>query len=81
MSKHVVILEFPNGYIDCIAIEEDEDKAFGKAFKALYADIDTDDCYITIPDNTEGENGIIIYCKNRVTGELISYCTILYFDE
>ena len=81
MSKHVVILEFPNGYIDCIAIEEDEDKAFGKAFNVLCEDIDTDECYITPPCNTEGDNGVVMHCKNRVTGELISYCTILYFDE
>lgn len=79
--KYVVILEIPDtGYIDCIAICNNAEEAYGEAYLNLVDDIG-DNFYITPPRDAEGNNGFIIDCIERSTGNTYESATVLFFDD
>ena len=79
--KYVVILEIPDtGYIDCIAICNNSEEAYGEAYLNLVDDIG-DNFYITQPQETEGNNGFVIECVDMATKKTYETATVLFFDD
>lgn len=83
-DRYVVVLEIPStGYVDCVAICDTAERAYGEAYLALCGDMmNEENCYITLPADREGENGMVMELVNRQTGEVYQTATVLfYFNE
>ncbi len=79
-KKYVVIFESDTGYMDCIAICDSADEAYGKAYLQLSDGMDDDRQYLTSPGYREGENGMIIHLMDKETDKPDSWCTVLFCD-
>lgn len=82
-KKYVVIYESDTGYMDCIAICDNADEAYGKAYLQLcdgFSDDEAREYYLTMPEYREGENGMIIELKEKETDKLDAWCTVLFYD-
>lgn len=77
-SKYVVILESDSGYMDCIAICDKAEEAYGEAFLALVDGIE-EGAYISLPDDREGENGIIIELRRKEDDKVLHWATVLFY--
>ena len=81
MMKYVVILEMDNGYIDCIAVCDKASEAYGEAYLALCDDLDDEQYCITPPAYREGENGFIMELKEKKTGKVEQWATVLFYKQ
>jgi hypothetical protein len=80
--KYVVLLEIPaSGYIDCIAVCESIDEAFGQAYLKLCGDKDQEKFYITIPMQTEGENGFLMECRFKGDDSVYESASVLMYRQ
>lgn len=80
--KYVVLLEIPaSGYIDCIAICDSIDEAFGHAYLNLCEDRDEEKYYITIPVQTEGENGFVMECRCKDDDSIYEAATVVIYRQ
>lgn len=79
-TKYVVILETDSGYMDCIGIYDTAEEAYGKAYLELSDGIE-DGAYITLPEYREGENGMVIECRNKSENKVVHWCTVLFYRE
>lgn len=80
-DKYVVILEIDGGYMDCIAVCDTAAEAYGEAYLALCDGVKPGEYIITVPDDREGENGLIISRRNSKTCEEDMYVTILFYRK
>ena len=79
-QKYVVIYETDTGYMDCIAICDNAEEAYGHALFILSEGLEDDAYYITLPKYREGENGMIIECKRKEDDKAEHWCTVLFYD-
>ena len=80
VKKYVVILELEGGYMDCVAICNTAEEAYGEAYLALCVDEEeSENYYITLPEYREGENGMIIKKINKKTEKVDEYVTVLFY--
>lgn len=80
-SKFVVIFEIDTGYMECIALCDNAEEAYGHAYLRLQYDMNSDDYYLTMADRREGENGFIMECINKKTQKAEQWCTVLFFEN
>lgn len=80
-SKYVVICEIDSGYMDCVAICDNADEAYGKAYLELIDGLDEDNCYVTLPKEIEGENGYFMEVVDGTTKEVLNRVTILFYED
>ena len=70
--------------MDCIAVCDTAAEAYGEAYLALsdgILDSDSKNYSISLPEDREGENGMIISRKNTKTGEEDLFVTILFYRK
>lgn len=77
-EKYVVIYETDMGYMDCIAICDTAEEAYGEAYLALCDDLDEQAHYITLAENREGDNGMIMEVRAKADDKIWAWCTILF---
>ena len=80
-KKYVVIFEIDTGYMDCIAICDSANEAYGEAYLALSDGLEPGEYRITLPEAREGENGFIIECREKESDKLLQWCTVLFYRE
>ena len=80
-KKYVVIYEIDTEYMDCIAICDNAEEAYGHAYLQLGDGLDEGAYYITLPESREGDNGYIIECRDKADDKLIAWCTVLFYRE
>lgn len=78
-KKYVVILESDTGYMDCVAICDKTEEAYGYAYLSLVCAIE-EKCYVTLPDNREGDNGLVIELRRREDDKVLWWATILIYE-
>lgn len=78
--KYVVVFELDGGYMDCVAVCDSMTEAYGYAFCALVDGFDSD-VYVTLPNNREGDNGIVIELKDKTTDEVLQWVTMLFCND
>ena len=78
--KYVIIFELDNGYMDCVAVCDSMTEAYGYAFCALIEGFDSD-VYVALPDNKEGDNGVVIELKDKNTDKVLQWVTILFYND
>lgn len=79
-EKYVVILEIDTGYIQCVAICDTAEEAYGHALLAVSDDVDEEKYYLTIPQEREGENGYMIECRSKDDNSVYHWCTVLFYE-
>lgn len=79
-KKYVVIFESDTGYMDCVAICDKSEEAYGHAYLTLSEGLDEGSYYLTLPEYREGENGMIVECREKGTDKLMHWCTVLFYD-
>ena len=77
--RYVVILELDNGYMDCVHVCYRKNEAYGAAYLALTDGIDADSYYVSLAENKEGDNGVIIELKDKNDDKVIQWVTILTY--
>ncbi len=77
MKQFVVILELDTGYMDCVAVCNTAEEAYGEAYLALADGLEPDDYYITLPEHREGDNGFVIETVEKKTGKVYQTVTVL----
>ena len=78
--KYVVILESDTGYMDCIAICDNADEAYGAAYLALSDGVEDDDkYYLTLPDYREGNNGFVMEIREKEDDKVLYWATVLFY--
>ena len=80
-EKYIVVLENDYGYMDCVAICDNEIEAYGKAFLALTDGLDEKEYYVTPPYPREGENGYVIAAKSHTDNSVVFFVTVLEYRE
>ena len=75
----MVILELDNGYMDCVHVCYRKNEAYGAGYLALTDGIDADSYYVSLAENREGNNGVIIELKDKDDGKVIQWVTILTY--
>lgn len=78
-EKYVVILELDTGYMDCIAICDKANEAYGEAYLALSDGLDVNSYYITLPERREGENGYVMEVVDKETQRITQWVTVLFY--
>ena len=76
-KQFVVILELDTGYMDCLAVCDNAEQAYGEAYLALVDGLDPKDYYISLPEPREGDNGFMIETVEKKTGEIYQTVTVL----
>ena len=77
MKQYVVILELDTGYMDCLAVCDNAEQAYGEAYLALVDDLEPKDYYISLPEPREGDNGFVIETLEKETGKVYQTVTVL----
>lgn len=77
MKQFVVILELDTGYMDCLAVCDNAEQAYGEAYLALVDGLEPDDYYISLPEPREGDNGFVIETVEKKTGKTYQTVTVL----
>lgn len=77
MKQFVVILELDTGYMDCIAVCDNAEQAYGEAYLALVDELEPKDYYISLPEPREGDNGFVIETIEKKTGKVYQTVTVL----
>jgi hypothetical protein len=77
--RYVVILELDNGYMDCIHVCYRKSEAYGAAYLVLTDGMDSDGYYVSLAENREGDNGVIIELKDKDDDKVIQWVTILTY--
>lgn len=80
-KKYVVIYEIDTGYMDCIAICDKAEEAYGHAYLQLGDGLEEGSYYITLPERREGDNGYIIERRDKADDKLMAWCTVLFYRE
>lgn len=80
-KKYVVIYEIDTGYMECIAICDNAEEAYGHAYLQLGEGLEESTYYITLPERREGDNGYIIECRDKADDKLMAWCTVLFYRE
>lgn len=81
MKQFVVILELDTGYMDCIAVCDNAEQAYGEAYLALVDGLEPDDYYISLPESREGDNGFVIDTVEKKTGKVFQTVTVLIHEK
>ena len=81
MKQFVVILELDTGYMDCVAVCNTAEEAYGEAYLALVDALEPDDYYITLPERREGDNGLVIETVEKKTGKVFQTVTVLIHEK
>ena len=81
MKQFVVILELDTGYMDCVAVCNTAEEAYGEAYLALADNLEPDDYYITLPERREGDNGFVIETVEKKTGKVFQTVTVLIHEK
>lgn len=77
MEQFVVILELDTGYMDCLAVCDNAEQAYGEAYLALVDGLEPKDYYISLPEPREGDNGFVIETVEKKTGKIYQTVTVL----
>lgn len=78
-SKYVVILELDSGYMECVAICDKPNEAYGEAYLALIDEMDEDSYYVTLAEPREGDNGYILELVDKATHKVKQWVTVLFY--
>lgn len=81
MKKFVVILELDTGYMDCVAVCDTAEEAYGEAYLTLVDGLEPDDYYITLPEHREGDNGFVLETVEKKTGKIFQTVTVLIHEK
>ena len=80
--KYVVVQEIPGSdFMDCVAICDSEEQAFGEAYLCMSDGVNPEDYYLTIPEDREGEQGAVISRVFRDTEDTDLIVTVLYYES
>lgn len=80
--KYVVIIEIPDsGYIDCIAICDTIEEAFGRAYLELCDEREQEKYYVTILEQAEGENGFHMECRCKDDDSVYHSASVLMCSQ
>lgn len=80
--KYVVVIEIPDsGYIDCIAICDTIEEAFGRAYLELCDECDQKKYYVTILEQMEGENGFCMECRCKDDDSVYHSASVLMYRQ
>lgn len=80
-EKYVVIIELDNGYMECAAVCDTPEEAYGAAFIAVTEGLKSNDYCVTLPEPREGENGYVISSINKKTGKEEISATVLFYKK